>query len=91
MNRTQISLKLPLTLHEEPVVPAPPESIALSQQLLEVSDWLNDGPPTLGHRDRLGGAQPLKVHQADDSWKYKHKPDVVDRDKPRIFILDFGV
>ena len=74
MNRTQLSLKrielwiLSLYLHEESVVPAPPKSIALSQQLLEVSDGLNDRPPTLGHRDRFWGAQPLKVHQTDDSW-----------------------
>lgn len=54
-------------LHEEPVVPTPPESVALRQQLFEVSDGLNYGPPALGHRDRLGGRETLKVHQTDDS------------------------
>ena len=63
-------------LHEEPVVPTPPESVALRQQLFEVSDGLNYRPPALGHRDRLGGRETLKVHQTDDSCEIDSIIDV---------------
>ena len=37
------------SLQEKPVVPASPQPVALGQQLLEIANGLDDGPPVLGH------------------------------------------